>query len=142
MQTHPTQQQKARKLPPGVEEWHQRHCRSRDGGRCDCTPSYRAWIFDKRAHTKVRGPLFSGKAALTEAKRWRASATVKVADGKSVARSRITLREAAGKWLAGAEASPPTVLTRGGRPYKPGVLRGYRGDLERYVLPELGAHRL
>jgi integrase len=104
-------------------------------------PSYRAFVFDKRTHAKVRRT-FSGKGALAEAKRWRASATAALHEGKHVARSKITLRDAAEAWLAGAEAEPPTVLTRAGQRYKPSVLRGYRHDLEQHVLPDLGAVRL
>jgi integrase len=33
-------------------------------------------------------------------------------------------------------------LTRSGTSYKPAVVRGYAADLRRYVLPDLGAHRL
>ena len=43
--------------------------------------------------------------------------------GKNIAPSKRTLRELAEEWLAGAKASPPTVLNRSGRPYKPSVLR-------------------
>jgi len=41
-----------------------------------------------------------------------------------------------------AEADPPTVLNRSGRPYKPSALREIGRNLTRYVLPELAAHRL
>ncbi|MEO8291449.1 MAG: hypothetical protein ABI649_10705 [Gaiellaceae bacterium] len=51
-----------------------------------------------------------------------------------------TLRLAADEFLDGAERRE--VLNRSGRPYKPSAIRGYRSDLERYVLPELGGARL
>jgi integrase len=98
-------------------------------------------VFDRATHAKVY-KTFAGQGALREAKRWRAAATTKLAAGQPIARSRVTFREAAETWLAAAEASPPTVVTRAGRPFKPSVLRGYRADLERYVLPDLGAVRL
>ena len=53
--------------------------------------------------------------------------------------SRRTLREVSEEFLAGAEASPPTVLTRQGRPYKPSALRDIRAALEQRILPDLGA---
>ena len=52
---------------------------------------------------------------------------------------RQTLSEAAEAWLAGAKKH--VILTRGGTPYKPAVIRGYEADLRRYVLPDLGAIR-
>ena len=130
-----------RKLPPGIDERHSRHCATTDGYRCNCQPSYRAWVYDKREQTKIR-KTFSGRGALAAAKSWRASATTQLELGRNVAQTRKTLREAAELWLAGAKASPPTILNRSGRPYKPSVLRGYEADLNQYVLPELGAMRL
>src|SRR5205809_2095911 len=62
--------------------------------------------------------------------------------GKRIRPSAITLHEAAEAWLAGAEADPPTVLTRGGAPYKPGVVREYRRTLKTFILDDLGSHRL
>jgi site-specific recombinase XerC len=54
----------------------------------------------------------------------------------------VTLRETAAAWLEGAKAQPPTVLNRQRLPYKPSALRGYEADLNKYVLRDLGAHRL
>ncbi len=54
--------------------------------------------------------------------------------------TRRTLTEAAEVWLEGAKRS--AILTRSGTAYKPAVVRGYEADLRRYVLPDLGAHRL
>jgi integrase len=54
--------------------------------------------------------------------------------------TRQTLTEAAEAWLEGAKRG--AILTRSGTSYKPAVVRGYEADLRRYVLPDLGAHRL
>jgi hypothetical protein len=54
--------------------------------------------------------------------------------------TRQTLTEAAEAWLEGAKGG--AILTRFGTSYKPAVVRGYEADLRRYVLPDLGAHRL
>jgi integrase len=60
--------------------------------------------------------------------------------GTMAAPSRLTLREAAEQWLTAIERGD--VLSRRRTPYKPSVTRGYRRDLTKYVLPELGALRL
>jgi integrase len=139
MQSKPNETTKRRQT--GIHERHSRSCQSSQGGRCSCTPSIRAWVYDRRAHTKT-WKTFTGKGALTAAKRWRANATSQVNDGKSIAPSRHTLLEAAEAWLEGAKADPLTILNRSGRPYKPSVLRGYEQDLRNYVLDDLGSHRL
>ena len=124
------------RIPTGIRVRHGRGCRSSSGGSCSCSPSYEAWVFDKRSHTKVRRTFHN----LSEAKGWRSDATGAVRKGGLQARSRLTLREAAESWLEQAERGE--VLSRYRRPYKPSVLRGYRADLEHYVFPEFGAMRL
>jgi integrase len=139
MQAQPSP--KTRRRPTGIAERHSRTCRTNTGGRCNCTPAVRAWVYDRRDGIKT-WKTFTGKGALAAAKKWRADATSQLGAGKRVAPSRETLRAAAEAWLAGAEADPPTILNRSGHPYKPSVLRGYRADLYNYVLDDLGAHRL
>lgn len=135
--------------PTGIVERHSRTCRSGRGGKCNCRPSFRAFVYDRTLrdeHGDVVGgkvwKTFSGKGALAAAKRWRSDATSQLNAGNNVAPSRLTLRDAAEAWLGGAEAEPPTVLNRSGYPYKPSALREYRRNLTRYILPALGAHRL
>jgi len=122
----------------GIEERHSRSCRSHDGGNCNCTPSYRAWVFDRRSGTKIRKTFPTSSAA----KAWRADALSALNRGRLAPTTRQTLREAAEVWRAGAEADPPVILTRSGRRYKPSVLRGYEADLRNHVLPDLGGVRL
>jgi integrase len=62
--------------------------------------------------------------------------------GKLAAPSRKTLRDAWEEWIEGATADPPTVRARGGRPFKPSVLRTYQGHMRKYVLDDLGGYRL
>jgi integrase len=50
-----------------------------------------------------------------------------------------TIADEARTWIERAERGE--VRARGGRPYKPSVVRTYSGDLERYVIPEIGAIR-
>lgn len=141
----------------GIRERHSRSCPV-PTGKCNCTPSYEAWVFDRRApvtdkngkqlHDDAGKPIFgakirksfAGKGALSAAKAWRADATSALNKGTLRTPSRQTLREAGTVWLEGAKAK--TILTRSGRPYKPSALRGYEADLERHVYPELGALRL
>ena len=61
-------------------------------------------------------------------------------DGALRVPAKITLREAAERWLAMAESG--AIRTRSGDPYKPSALRGYEQSLRLRLLPPLGAHRL
>ena len=131
---------------PGIQVRHSRGCPSvKRTGECDarkagggCRLSYRAEVYDKRSRRKVRETF----STLAEAKHWRTLRAGDVIRGKQIAPSNITLREAIEGWLAGAEATPPKILTRSSLPYKPGVLREYRRNLMQFVVPPLGAHRL
>jgi len=129
------------KRPTGLDVRHARNCRNSEGDPCNCVPSVRAWVFDRRTKTKIR-KTFAGKGALAAAKRWRHDASSQQNAGKPIGPSKLTLRQAADAWLAGAEADPPTVLTRGGSPFKPVVIREYRRTLNQYVLDDYGAVRL
>jgi hypothetical protein len=57
-------------MAAGIRTRHGRSCRSRDGGRCNCSPSYEAWVYSKRDDKKIR-KTFKSQA---EAKAWRADA--------------------------------------------------------------------
>ena len=91
---------------------HSRRCASRTGGRCTCkpSPSYQAFVYDRRSGQKIR-KTFSGKGALSAAKSWRNDALAAANHGMLALPTRQTLREAAEAWLAGATAEPPTILT-------------------------------
>jgi integrase len=140
MHSKPTE----RNLPTGITRRHSRFCPSLAGGDCTvgkrdgCTPSYRAWVFDRRVGAKA----YKTFPTLAAAKQWRNSAADQLARGKRVATSRQTLREASKTWLDGVKAEPPTILNRSDRPYKPSAIREYQRNLDNYVLPELGAQRL
>jgi len=125
--------------PTGITTRHSRRCRSRSGGGCNCDPSYEAWVWSQRDGRKIR-KTFAGKGALSAAKGWRHDPGSAVRKGTMQAPTRQTLTEAAETWLEGAKGG--AILTRSGRPHKPAVIRGYEADLRRYVLPDLGAHRL
>jgi integrase len=130
--------------PEGVTQRHSSYCPSLSGGRCSskaairpCRPSFQAWVFDRSAGRKIRKTFRRRE----EAVRWRRDALRSLERGELASTAR-TVREAGDAWIAGAPAEPPTVLTRGGRRYKPSVVRSYQADLRNYVFPELGAHQL
>ena len=136
-------QSKRNRHHPGIRVRHSRSCPFLSGGDCTagrrdgCRPSYEAWVFDRRTEKKIRKTF----PTLAAAKGWRDDARGQLRRGQLAPETRRTLREAAEAWLAGATASPPVILTRSGRRYKPSVLRGYEADLRNYVLPELGGIR-
>jgi integrase len=126
----------AKRKPTGIRARHSRTCRTREGGGCNCRPSYEAFVFSKRDGRKVR-KTFPTQAA---AKAWRADKLSALNRGQLRAPRRTTVTEAAEAWLAGAEDG--TIRNRNGRRYKPSALRGYRRALDKRVLPALGHLRL
>ena len=122
--------------PTGVRPRHSRTCGTRSGRRCNCQPSYEAFVYSVRDGTKIRKS-FPTQAA---AKGWRADATSAIRRGTLRAPQPTTLREAASAWIDAAEAGE--IRSRDRRPYKPSTLRLYRHDLEHYIYPELGGRRL
>ena len=89
---------------PGITARHSRTCASRKTGaqRCNCSPSYEAWVYSKRDGKKIR-QTFSGKGALSAAKNWRADSTRAVRLKKLRAPTRKTVQEAVDDFLEGAE---------------------------------------
>jgi integrase len=119
-------------LPPGIRVRHARGC---DRERCRCG-TYEAFVFSKADGCKIRKTFTN----LAEAKTWRQDALVGVRKRELRAPEPTTLRDAATDFLAGIEAGE--ILNRWRRPYKPSACRGYRHNLETFVLPDLGALRL
>jgi len=136
MQSKPT---KSKRRTPGIDVRHSRACRTNTGGECNCSPSYRAWIFDRRSGKKIRRT-FSGQGAFSGARTWRHDALSAVARGRLAPRTRLTVSEAAETWLEQCERGE--VLSRFRRPYAPGVVRQYRADFRNYINPVLGARKL
>jgi hypothetical protein len=54
----------------GIRTRHSRTCKTRDGGSCNCEPTYEAFVYSKRDGKKIRRS-FSGKGAHAAAKGWR-----------------------------------------------------------------------
>lgn len=114
---------------------HSRSCRSREGKRCDCRPSWEAWAYSKR-DDKIRRTF----PTLAAAKAWRADALNALNRGRLRAPTPLTLNRAAAEFLAGArDGSTPN---RSGHTYKPAALRGYERSLRERIVPMLGPMRL
>jgi integrase len=120
----------------GIRVRHRRACASPNTGRCNCNPSYEAWVYSARDQAKIRKTFRS----LAEARAWRHDANGALRRGAMSAPSKMTLREAADEWLHGARAG--TIRTRSGDVFKPATLRGYDQALRDRIIPELGARKL
>ena len=120
----------------GITQIHRKPCRSRDGGRCNCSPSYRAEAYDQRAGKRH----YKTFPTRSEAKVWRADAQSEIGTGVRAAPNSTTLRQAAAEWLAGVRDG--SIRNSSGRRYKPSALASYEASLRQRVVPELGAHKL
>jgi integrase len=125
---------------PGITARHSRTCTSRKtGARCNCLPSYEAFVWSKRDGKKIR-QTFSGKGALSAAKNWRADSTRAVRLKKMRAPTMKTVQQAVDEFLEGAERGE--IRNRRQMAYKPSVVRQYRSALKGRFLPEFGEWRL
>src|SRR5688500_4299517 len=95
----------------GIEERHTRSCASRSDRKCDCEPRFQATVSMGRGK-RVR----KNFATITAAKLWRDEAKVAAKRGALAEPSKLRLREAADRWVKGAESG--AVLTRSGERYK------------------------
>jgi integrase len=120
----------------GIEARHARSCASRSGGRCNCTPTFQANVFDARAAKRIR-KTFPTKTA---ARQWRSDAIVALRRGELSADRGPTLAAAAERWLADVRAGH--ITNRSGDLFKPSAIRGYEQNLRLRVLPELGHLRV
>jgi integrase len=121
----------------GIRKRHSRICRSRGGAACNCAGSWEAGVYSARDGRKIRKS-FPTEAA---ARAWRHDAAGAVRRGTMQSPTRTTVREAGDALIAGMQSGD--VRTRkGGRRYKPSVIRGYEADLKNYVYDDLGACRL
>jgi integrase len=123
-------------MATGIRTRHARSCRSRDGGGCNCTPTYQAQAYDARTGRQVWRTFPTRSAA----KLWRQDAQVALRRGTMRPPTAKTIAEAAEVLIAGAHDG--TILDRGGKPYKPSTARGYEQLLRSYVVPALGGWKL
>src|SRR3954454_16666179 len=105
--------------PTAIEARHARSCPANGGGTCSCRPTWRASVYSKRDGKKIR-KTFAIQAA---AKSWRADSLTGMRNGTMRTPSRLRLDEAA---LAVIDVMKDgSVRARGGRPFKPSVIRSY-----------------
>ena len=114
-------------MSTGIEARHSRACASRPengGGKCNCSPSFQAQVYDRRTG-KTKKQTFPAKSA---AKRWRQDAIVAIRNGSMTTDRGPTLGEALDRWIVAL----PREQTRSGDPYKPGTIRDYERTIRRY----------
>lgn len=120
----------------GIETRHARSCRSESGGRCSCTPTFRAYAPTGERGSKARRSF----PTLAAAKAWRRDALQAGEQGRLVRPSSVTVREAGEELISGMETG--AIRNRSGDRYKAAVVASYRSSLEAHVFPALGARRL
>ena len=125
-----------RKRNEGIVVKHARSCSARSKGVCNCTPTYQAWVWSKRDRKK----LYETFPTLAAAKSWRGDAGTAVRRGSLAVQTRVTVEEAAEKWLEDAKAG--RALTRSGTRYKPSLIRTHESDLRRHITPAIGGLKL
>src|SRR4051812_32805959 len=108
--------QRKPKSPEGIEARHSKKCRSTGGGRCNCSPSYRASVYSARERRRVRKTF----STLAEARAWRQDAAVAVREGTLKAGATATLNEAAKAWQGAA--ADGAIRNRSGDVHKPSSL--------------------
>lgn len=124
-------------MATGIVKRHARSCRSREGGRCNCVPSWQAWVYSSRDGRKIKRT-FPREA---EAKSWRTDALVALSAGtlRPNRHDSRTLFLALTEFVEGMAAG--TVRPKGRSAYKPNTIRSYeravRGYIERSPLGRL-----
>lgn len=117
--------------PTGIRRRHARTCTSKS---CSCP--WEVFVYDKREQKKHRKTF----ASQAEAKSWRADKLVASERGKLRGPTKMTVRQAAEEFLAGARDG--SIRTSARRPYKPATIRSYDEALRLRVLDVLGHLRL
>jgi integrase len=120
----------------GIAVRHRLRCRSLEGGACNCEPAYQVNVYSARDGRR----LWKTCATRAEARAWQVDAKQGIRKGTLRAPSAVTLREAAEEWLDGGRSG--VIRTRGGRRFKPSVLRSYERALNLRILPEFGGAKL
>lgn len=120
----------------GIEVRHRKACASRNGGRCNCQPTYQASVWSARESKRIRKTF----PTLAEARAWRSETQTGVRRGTLRAPANTTIQEAAEELIAGMRSG--RVRTRSGDLYKPSAIRSYEAVLRDHIVPRLGRTRL
>ena len=126
----------AARRSPGIRERHGRACRSRDGGRCSCSPSWEAAVYSAAEGRRLYRTFTSHAAARS----WVTDTRKAFKDGRRRVDAGRRLREAAAALLEGVAGG--VIRDRSGDPYKPATVRDYERMLRNYLLPAIGTVRL
>ena len=126
------------KTPPGLTPRHSKRCATVTGDKCNCKPTWQAWVWDAATGRKLK-KTFSTKTA---AKLWRQDALVAVRAGELTATPKggRTVADALDELIAGMKDG--SVLDRSGRRYRPVTIRNYASDARNVLAPALGHLRL
>ena len=108
----------------GIATRHARSCLTRDDGRCDCSPTHQAQVWDAGAEQRITETF----STITAARRWRQDAYAALRAGTLTADRGPTLDQAAHGWLEAARAG--IVRNRSGEPVEPSAIRGYVQNLD------------
>jgi len=121
----------------GIETHHRKQCRSHEGRRCNCTPSYRAVI--KHDGKLVRSRRYRSKDAAVA---WRRDAQTALAAGlrPDGTGPKVTIAEHVDELLDGMRSG--RILDRSGNVYRPATIRSYQQAADKYVKPKLGHMRV
>src|ERR671919_906355 len=120
----------------GIEVRHKKACASRNGGGCNCQPTYQASVWSARESKRIRKTF----PTLAEARAWRSETQTGVRRGTLRARAHTTVADAANELVAGMKSG--RVRTRSGDVYKPSAIRSYEAALRDHVVPRIGRTRL
>ena len=122
----------------GIAKRHAKACRSREGRRCNCTPTFQAQVWDSRAKRRHTRTFPSFEAARS----WRHDVLVGVRTGAVIApqRSIRSVTDALDALVEGMREG--RILDRSGKPYKPATIRSYEQAARKYPQPALGLFRL
>jgi integrase len=119
----------------GIEPRHKKSCRSRLGGRCNCTPTYQASVYDKATGIRERKTF----ETRTEAENWRRDRIAALKSGR-LRMSRITVRDIGDELIDAIKEGAP--LGRGRKVFSPGTVASYEYSWKHRIREEFGGHRL
>ena len=110
-------------MAAGIDVRHKDPCRSRQGGKCNCDPSFQAHVWDARTGKRIRKSFSSSN----DARGWRQDSLVALSAGTLRASDGRTPNQVARVWHKAAESGE--IRNRSGDQYKPSAVRGYEKEL-------------
>lgn len=124
----------------GVEIRHQTKCGKRQNKRCNCVPSHRAWISDKKNGGVIKGSWTQNKDQARSERRDFVAALKAGTLHVAVVEVPLLKDYALNVFIPGILDG--SILAKGDERYKGGVARRYRGAFMTRLLPALGDKRL